>query len=452
MPKCENQNCKREATHGSSFCILHDDTPNKDPQEFVQAFEGLLINSSDIVLLEGITFPNAFSFSYFQEKCKHLDFEFSACTATKLDISDFDYSNFNIKNSTIDNLTITNCKIMKLVIASCTIREFKLDESKIISFSVLSYTPAGEHLECIDSFFAIGCEIGRTQYYHHKTNKFYIAGSTLHDTRISGIHNDQFIVKDNTFDCHCNFSDISSNHLAIVNTTIIKPECFTIQNSNLYGVCFVGTNVADINFRSNTWTTNCQKRFILFEQLYLTGEISESLSFYGGYNHDISFAGCCEIYQQLKCNFEKRGNYSGASDFHYGEMETRRLSNNAVFKYISIYSWYKYISSYGQSYWRTIGMFFLFLILFSILQLYTGFKFEGGSIIYHPAFSIPCTHEATQDFLKALKLTVSNATLRQPEYVQLPTISNTILQLFEICLGPLLLSQIILSVRRKLRR
>jgi len=452
MPKCANPNCKHEASRGCSFCILHDDSPNKDPREFANMFEEMINDTDKVVLLENITFPNAFSFSYFKEKCKHLDFEFSTCTAPKLNISDFNYSNFNIRNSKIVNLTITNCKICELNIASCTIGEFEICESNIQSFSVNQYSPAEEAIECINSFYALGCIFGRIEYYNHITNKFHIACSTLFDARFNGIHNDMFVVRNNTFECQCVFTDISSKHIAIVNSTILKPQHFSIENSNLYGACFIGTNLTEIHFSGNEWKTDEHKRFMLFEELYLTNTADDPLPFWGGYNNDISYLKCYESYQQLKCNFEKRGNYSDAGDFHYGEMEARRLSNKGIWKYISIYSWYWYISSYGQSYIKAFCLFLGFLICSAVLQLYFGFKFEQNAIQYNIAFSLPFPSDVCQDFSKSFKLTIENAMLKQSGLTQLPTGYNTILYFFEICLGPLFLSQIILSVRRKLRR
>jgi len=426
MPKCANQNCERDALQGNSFCILHDESAGKNPQEFSKAFGDLIDNSSDIVLLEGITFPGAFSFSYYSNRYKNLDFDISACNASKLDLSNIRNSSFHIHNSYIGSLTIEHCTIPVLRIGSCNIVDFTICTSEINNLIVLSYTAHDANIECINSFFAIDCEFENIGYCHHKTDKFHVAASKFKNAQIIGLHNNSFVVRNCTISDQSTFDDLSSLHLAIANTKLTKPELLTISNSELCCACFIGTNLSEIHFTGNVWTNSAHKRFILFDELYLRGQIPKQEEF-GPYIHDISFTKCCELYQQLKCNFEKRGNHSGASDFQYGEMEARRLSNNGIWKHISIYSFYKYISCYGQSYTRPIMLLGCSLIILTALQLYAGFRTENTIIKYDLAFSLPVSTTAIRDFFNALELTLSNVTPIQSDFIQLATIPNTIL-------------------------
>jgi hypothetical protein len=82
-----------------------------------------------------------------------------------------------------------------------------------------------------------------------------------------------------------------------------------------------------------------------------------------------------QIYQQLKKNYDARLDYWTANEFHYGEMEMKRLAaptegmmlglRQWSYRWLRPVAWYRYASSYGNIYWWP------FLWLIGILVLST---------------------------------------------------------------------------------
>jgi hypothetical protein len=93
-----------------------------------------------------------------------------------------------------------------------------------------------------------------------------------------------------------------------------------------------------------------------------------------------NYALIAELYQQLKKNYDDRRDYWTAGDFHYGELEMKRLHSphrNKALRWLhqnlGLCAWYKYASEYGESYDRPllwfVGIVVLFMLLFPISGL-----------------------------------------------------------------------------------
>jgi uncharacterized protein YjbI with pentapeptide repeats len=80
-----------------------------------------------------------------------------------------------------------------------------------------------------------------------------------------------------------------------------------------------------------------------------------------------------EIYQQLKKNYDDRKDYWTGGDFHYGEMEMQRLHSARhhplarwFHRNLGLVAWYRYASSYGESYARPALWLAAILLLFTL--------------------------------------------------------------------------------------
>jgi hypothetical protein len=122
-----------------------------------------------------------------------------------------------------------------------------------------------------------------------------------------------------------------------------------------------------------------------------------------------------EIYQQLKKNYDDKRDYWTAGDFHYGEMEMKRLatpqpnrlsrwlkniglagprfevSHRRWHRNVGLAALYKYASEYGESYnvpilWLA-GFLFLFMFLYPILGLHPTLKVGGVQAAAHDPLS-----------------------------------------------------------------
>ena len=96
-----------------------------------------------------------------------------------------------------------------------------------------------------------------------------------------------------------------------------------------------------------------------------------------------------ELYQQLKKNFDDRRDYWTAGDFHWGEMEMKRLSSqyrNPLVRWLhrnlGLTAFYKYASEYGESYGRPAVWLGIILLLFTALFPWAGFQTGNGEVSY----------------------------------------------------------------------
>jgi uncharacterized protein YjbI with pentapeptide repeats len=128
-----------------------------------------------------------------------------------------------------------------------------------------------------------------------------------------------------------------------------------------------------------------------------------------------------ELYQQLKKNYENRGDYSTAGDFHYGEMEMRRLDSAGKEWFKHTASWtavgrstilwwmrrnlgllalYKYASRYGESYVRPGWLLLLVLFAFALLYPLAGLRDDTERGVTPPTMdsSIPQAKTVNLDY------------------------------------------------------
>jgi hypothetical protein len=91
-----------------------------------------------------------------------------------------------------------------------------------------------------------------------------------------------------------------------------------------------------------------------------------------------------KLYRQLRKNYEGKGAYAEAGDFHYGEMEMRRLAQPAALRHISLAALYKYLSGYGEQHGLALfWLLFAVFVLFPALYLLAGAFGEPAGAVLH---------------------------------------------------------------------
>ncbi len=100
-----------------------------------------------------------------------------------------------------------------------------------------------------------------------------------------------------------------------------------------------------------------------------------------------------ETYQQLKRNYDTKGDYWTAGNFHYGELEMQRLHSDRKLRplrwlgrHVSLVALYKYASSYGESSTRPLIWLAVVILAFTLIFPATGLDLnppagEGRSIV-----------------------------------------------------------------------
>jgi uncharacterized protein YjbI with pentapeptide repeats len=143
-------------------------------------------------------------------------------------------------------------------------------------------------------------------------------------------------------------------------TQFIKPESTFFYKTYLGQALFQNCDVSHLTFSSVLWRTRPNGKRQLFEEcIELTTALE--LGSYVGEADERDYGLIAETYQQLKKNYNNRQDYWTAGDFHYGEMEMKRLHsprrNKAVrwlHRNLGLVAWYRYASEYGESYARPL--------------------------------------------------------------------------------------------------
>lgn len=165
-----------------------------------------------------------------------------------------------------------------------------------------------------------------------------------------------------------------------------------------------------------------------------------------------------DVYIQLKRNYEEAHNYADAGDWFYREMECRRrLAGVYRAKHpwlglpaTILYHLYKFVSEYGENYWRPFAALIGVLLLGGLCYFYGGYGVTKDTINYD--FVCPPTAESFWGFVDALLYSLGvmsfQVTKTGFQHSTATTAVTLALVLFTLILVPLFL----LALRRKFRR
>jgi len=176
-----------------------------------------------------------------------------------------------------------------------------------------------------------------------------------------------------------------------------KPEEVVFYHTYLGQALFHLCNVTKVNFSDVTWRKRRKsgKRMAFEEEVGLEHSGAEALKPVEGNRDERNRVLIAELYQQLKKNYDDRRDYWTAGDFHYGEMEMKRLSSrreNPLLRWfkahLGLVAWYKYASEYGESYVRPAWILGLVLLAFGLMYPIGGLRYESARESL-PAVSAP---------------------------------------------------------------
>jgi len=159
-----------------------------------------------------------------------------------------------------------------------------------------------------------------------------------------------------------------------------EPEKVAFYRTHLGQALFHNRDVSKINFSDVTWRKRANGKWMVFDEA-VDPQLSaaEALRPPKGDPNLRNYRLIEELYQQLKKNYDDCCDYSTAGDFHYGELEMKRLNSdhhNKVLRWLhsnlGLVAWYKYASEYGESYVRPGCWLLAVLILFTCLYPWAG--------------------------------------------------------------------------------
>lgn len=255
-------------------------------------------------------------------------------------------------------------------------------------------------------------------------------------------------------------------------TQFMIPEAAVFYRTYLGQALFYNCDVSHLTFSSVDWRMRPNGKRQLFEECVELGD------FYDLWDDidERDYSLIAETYQQLKKNYDNRMDYWTAGDFHYGEMEMKRLHSprkNKIARWLhrnlGLVAWYRYASEYGESYVRPLLALLIVLALFTFLFPVAGLVFtkpenagttpsQFSPLSYGnlPAFVHSSSSRpwiATLAFFGHSLMTALSVAGFQKELIYQPAYPwGRALALLELLLTSTLIALFLLALRRQFRR
>lgn len=213
-----------------------------------------------------------------------------------------------------------------------------------------------------------------------------------------------------------------------------KPELVTFYDTYLGQALLHNCDVSKFVFSKVRWRERSNgKRMVLEEdeKFDVAGYVTKALRTGKGEPDERNYGLIAELYQQLKKNYDDRKDYWTAGDFHYGEMEMKRLAapnpnrlsrwiaerietwlakenpgflarvaksrgvsersfhvlRRELHRHLGLAAWYRYASEYGESYGRPLLWLAGILVAFMFLYPWPGLRPSAKSSAPEPAAS-----------------------------------------------------------------
>jgi hypothetical protein len=165
-----------------------------------------------------------------------------------------------------------------------------------------------------------------------------------------------------------------------------KPGRITFDDVDLGRALFRDCDVSEVRFTSSVqWGNDFRELQIFAERIALDHKDAKGLT----RNGERDFRAIAQIYQQLKKNYDTRMDYWTANQFHFGEMEMKRLALLTQGKLLRLRRWihprlspvalYKKASDYGNNYWKPMLLLLGLLVLFALLFPWAGLLRSGNT-------------------------------------------------------------------------
>lgn len=244
------------------------------------------------------------------------------------------------------------------------------------------------------------------------------------------------------------------------NTHFALPEQALFKQVYLRKTGFLDTDISKTNFTDVDWAESkdikwAKNKFINWFKWRISHKRNIVYDEVTARKKNQDYALVEKVYRQLKVNFEAKGDYSGAGDFHWGETEMWRMRKSWLRRNVfSFVAWYKYFSGYGERY--NYALFWLLVIISALPGLYllSGMKATTGNDSVEYIFTgkpWDLNLKLLSDYFKAFWYSVHNLTLiRNPDFAPLGW--GRRLAIFQRAAGLILATLFTLALKRRFKR
>ncbi|MHA2347729.1 MAG: hypothetical protein ACXACP_13500, partial [Candidatus Hodarchaeales archaeon] len=453
--------CKLDAISGSDVCLLHLPDPDKNLTQVIQVLINAMRDYSIAFRKEGLhyTFPKGFSFynlikassiqgrylkalslnnclffaNPFAQIERVYEDPFYRKNSIKLDFSldgsifAYDSISINILKQYDLNIHAPRSKYITIKFNGTNYPQTNKPCLNISGGSIGSKVLiTGIRVEGHLSLSNIGCKIhiGNIDTRHTKTDETELENLSLSGEITTPIEmrfikvNQRFSIESAYF-----FKNVLLEH--IQNKIFVANRCYfneaknsLIRDVNFSSGLFYNTNLFEIPLKEIQWANKPIHYFdnlpILFEDVLKRDnkETEKNLQkeVYRDY-HERTWKELEDMYRALKLNYQKQGDSIQASNFHYREMVCKWKQRGLISRLIHWESIYGHFSCWGNSVFRSVFVFLLFIFTWSLFynltclfELSSNFKNQVISLdynyIYSLTFSIENSFFLRPDFLK----------------------------------------------------
>jgi uncharacterized protein YjbI with pentapeptide repeats len=362
-------------------CLLHSRDPQKSDSEFQQEFETILTEAADRNEVADFTryiFPSAqYAHREFKARCR---FDYATFTQR----ADFKEATF-AQNAIFSDATFTQNASFYCAAFMQTAYLYRVTFTQEANFCRARFMQDANfsHATFAQDANFLGAEFTQKANFEEATfakevlfnQAKFLVSAAFRETVFRG---DKKLEPETDDTLHGPvFSLAQFSH----------PEAIVFYKTYVGQALFLNCDVSGVTFSSVTWRKREPggKSMVLEEQVSLNRPVASALRPGSGNHDERDYRLIAELYQQLKKNYDDRKDYWTAGDFHYGEMEMKRLHSRWRWSplrwlrhHLSFVALYKYASAYGESYrMPLLWLLFLVVVAFPFLYPILGLEFNS---------------------------------------------------------------------------
>ena len=227
-----------------------------------------------------------------------------------------------------------------------------------------------------------------------------------------------------------------------------RPEGTKFMGVDMSKVSLIGTDVKGVHFDDVKFYQPALKRQGLYDEILLLYNLDYSARSY-------LLPRVESEYRNVRVAMENNKNFSAATDFYVGEMETRRHKMFYPKRYVfSIEAIYHALSNFGASPFRAIRMFLWLVLLHAVLTITYAIGAEEAYLqVFGEKVIIPLINDTFNTSIIYIINSFKILTLQRGEAIfYMGSLSGHIIDAVFRVLGPIQVALIILAIRVKIKR
>jgi uncharacterized protein YjbI with pentapeptide repeats len=238
-------------------------------------------------------------------------------------------------------------------------------------------------------------------------------------------------------------------------TNFSEPESIIFYKTYLGQAVFRNCDVSRVVFSDVAWRRRPRtEKWFLFDEVVDTSHPqAEHLKPAPGDPNERNYKLIAELYHQLKKNYDSRGDYWSAGNFHWGELEMLRLSTpckqktlRRLHRWLRPAAWYRRFNSYGESWARPL------LWLLGALGLFGFVVYPAAGLVYQGEPPCPHSPDYVQTVWHSITTFLCVAALQRNLTYEPSYPWGRICAALEVAVTSGLIALFLLAVRRQFRR